>query len=274
MSVSRRYCFTLNNPLPEDRDLISCMDCAYMVYGDEIGEQGTSHLQGFIIFNSSKRFNSLKKIHPRIHWEITRGTSQQASDYCKKDGKFFERGQLPMTQEEKGKKGKEYWEEQVKLAKQDPLLCDEKLQITHIGNLEKIHNLYNKRRKFEVLSILEHEWFIGESGSGKSSTARREHPDAYMKQCNKWWNDYQYQEVVIIDDLDTTHEWMAYFINQWADHYSFPAETKGGQITIRPRKIIVTSRFQPDQVFKDISTINSIERRFKKRFFPEEVSSK
>lgn len=34
-------------------------------------------------------------------------------------------------------------------------------------------------------------WYYGKSGSGKSSAARREHPDAYIKSCNKWFDGYK-----------------------------------------------------------------------------------
>jgi len=145
--------------------------------------------------------------------------------------------------------------------------------MTCLKNLELVHMKYKRRKVMDTLTELEHEWFIGDSGTGKSSTARRENPGAYIKQCNKWWDGYKCEEVVIIDDLDTNHEYMAYFINQWADHYAFPAEIKGGTLMIRPKKLIITSRYSPDQIFKDVSTISSINRRFKFRHFESNLLS-
>jgi len=250
----------------------------YAAYGDEICPRtGREHKQGFLYTWKPVRLTQLKKIFPTSHLEIMIKDFATNEAYCSKMGLvdengnkiYTEIGNKPMTAEEKGELGADYWIRQVIQAEIDPSMCEPKLQITHYGNLQKIHERAKRKRKLSTLDVLEHEWLVGESGSGKSSTARRENPDAYIKQCNKWWCGYDDQDVVIIDDLDTTHEWMAYSINQWADHYPFPAEIKGSGMTIRPRKFIITSRYMPDQIFKDPSTIQSINRRFKFRHFPE-----
>lgn len=103
-SRSRRWCFTLNNYTAEEQlrllDSFESPSVVYGVFGREIApETHTPHLQGFIIFSKTTRFNAVKSlIGDRAHLECARGTSASAADYCKKDGDFDERGDLPDKQ--------------------------------------------------------------------------------------------------------------------------------------------------------------------------------
>lgn len=107
---SRRWVFTLNNPTAaEAQQIAEHLDDfpTYAVVGRETGEAGTPHLQGFVIFPTAQRLNAVKeRISNRCHLEVARGTSQQAADYCKKDGDFDEYGEFPANQ---GKRND--WEE-------------------------------------------------------------------------------------------------------------------------------------------------------------------
>ena len=102
-SVSRvratRWCFTLNHWTPEEYNGLTILgnapDTTYAVYGKEIGSNLTPHIQGFIIFQASRRFANVRSLLPRAHIEQARGTSRQAAEYCKKDGDYEEFGTFP-----------------------------------------------------------------------------------------------------------------------------------------------------------------------------------
>lgn len=104
---NRRWVFTLNNYADPDilhlRALGESPIAKYLIFGKEVGENGTPHLQGFVIFNASRTLldTKLQLGGNRFHCEIARGTSEQARDYCKKDGEFEEFGTFPET---KGKR--------------------------------------------------------------------------------------------------------------------------------------------------------------------------
>lgn len=97
---AKRWCFTINNYTEGEvqllSDLLSSEHVEYGIYGREQGENGTPHLQGYVIFKDSKEALQAKRlISERCHIEKSNGTPQQAADYCKKDGDFNEYGSLP-----------------------------------------------------------------------------------------------------------------------------------------------------------------------------------
>lgn len=97
--TASRWCFTLNNPTDQEEDHIShWLDehAQFGVFGREVGAGGTPHLQGFVILKQAQRLSYLRRhVSARAHYERARGTSQQARDYCRKDGNFSEFGEFP-----------------------------------------------------------------------------------------------------------------------------------------------------------------------------------
>jgi hypothetical protein len=98
MSRSQNWVFTLNNYNVQDEghlaSLVENGVAEYLVYGREVGENGTAHLQGFVRFVERKRLVAVRSaISPRAHLEVAKHP-QQARDYCKKDGDFVEFGTI------------------------------------------------------------------------------------------------------------------------------------------------------------------------------------
>lgn len=106
-------------------------------------------------------------------------------------------------------------------------------------------------------------WLHGASGSGKTSFARAQWPDAYLKLANKWCDGYKKHKEILLDDLDKHHEKLSYYIKLWADRYHQPAETKGGMVALTHTNFIVTSQYLPYEIWDDEKTIAAINRRFK-----------
>lgn len=261
---SRDYCFTLNNYNEEHVAYLAQLDCVYLVYGKEIASTGTPHLQGYVRFRSPKSVSAAAKALPgNPHVERKMGTCEQAIEYCKKDGDVYERGDVPVTQKQKGDANKRRWEDAFEAAK-DGRMEDipSDLQIRYYNTFKKIREDYLP--KPTTLDELQNEWRYGPTGTGKSRTAHEEYPNAFIKKANtKWWDGYDGQEVVIIDDFDKYHVALGFELKIWLDHYPFPAERKGGMKMIRPKKFIVTSNYHPADIWEDERTLNPVLRRVK-----------
>lgn len=98
-----RWTITINNWTPDDeqrlRDLAAADTTKYLIFGREVGESGTPHLQGFVIFSRSVRFTEAKaRIGDNAHIEVAVRPSAANRKYCSKDGDFEEFGDFPGRQ--------------------------------------------------------------------------------------------------------------------------------------------------------------------------------
>jgi hypothetical protein len=97
-SRALHWCFTVNNYTEEYqanlRELADDDEVRYLLFGREVGESGTPHLQGFISFVKRTRFSNVVEHLPDSHLEVTRKV-QKSITYCKKDGDFEEFGDPP-----------------------------------------------------------------------------------------------------------------------------------------------------------------------------------
>lgn len=272
-SNAKRWCLTVNNY--GDADLCQFTNieklAAYYIVGKEIALSGTRHLQCFICFKSPKKLPALKKFWPTGHFEVSVGTPKQASDYCKKDDEYVEFGELPIGKTgsaDGGKATQAKWRSIADLAIESKMeqIMDEYPRecVTSYSKLKQIG--FDFRKQKPDLSEPCGEWLCGKAGVGKSYTARKENPGLYTKMMNKWWDGYNDEDVVLLEDMDPSYEQsMQYFLKIWADQYAFRIEVKNHSAMIRPKKIIVTSQYHIKEIFKDPLIVEALERRFKTR---------
>jgi hypothetical protein len=263
---SVNWCFTLNNYTTDEENAIrgyGLINANYCVYGKEVGELGTPHLQGYIELKTRQRLTQLKKNMDleRIHLEPRKAKAHQAADYCKKDGDFWECGEAPTPPKNLKEDTKKRWREVLTRCQDgDWAYMAENEPYLWLMNEKKLRSHYKCAKDIDTL---ENEWIYGPTGTGKSRYARDLHPNAYIKDAStQWWDGYNGEDVVIIDDLDKYHVKMGYYLKVWADHYAFPAQIKGGQMMARPKKIIVTSNYHPSEIWQDSTTVDPIKRRF------------
>lgn len=225
---AKHWVFTLNNPTLTTQVITEGYD--YLVVGNEVGESGTPHWQGYVCFTGKgKRLAACKKLLPGAHWEIARGTPEEASKYCKKDGVYEEDGKLPLTQAQGVKRN---WDAAFQLATEGRINeIDADLRIRYYHAFKRIQQ--DNPTKPADIGKLDNIWYYGEPGVGKSKRAREELGNYYDKPLNKWWDGYKGEENILLDDVDKVHQVLGHHLKRWGDHYSFPAEQKGTTTQIR-----------------------------------------
>jgi hypothetical protein len=258
-SLKKAYCFTLNNYTPEEYTKI-CKhgqdDANYCIIGKEVGESGTPHLQGYIIFTRPYRFSTIKDRYlSRCHIEVAAGNADSNRAYCSKSGDFVEFGTKPKSLNtraelavsfaaaaEQGRDGLVSW------ASEQPGTW----YFSGHNLLRNYHALQPAVRRDDI-SVL---WIWGKPGTGKSRRAHEAMPEAFVKEPRtKWWSGYQLEKEVIIDDfgpqgIDINH------LLRWFDRYKCYVESKGGMLPLLADKFIITSNFHPAEVFSFGDLVN------------------
>lgn len=101
--------------------------------------------------------------------------------------------------------------------------------------------LYSRKRDFKT----EVFWYHGSTGGGKSRRAAEENPGAYWKNpTTKWWDGYQQEDCVIIDDYRRDFCTFAELLRLF-DRYPLTVESKGGSTQFYSRKIVITTPRDP-----------------------------
>lgn len=106
-------------------------------------------------------------------------------------------------------------------------------------------------------------WIRGEPGIGKTHRVHELYPEVFVKQQNKWWDGYDGQKEVLLDDFDRQGKCLGHYIKIWADKYKATGEVKGATTNLRYEKFIITSNYSIEQIWDDDEVLQeAIRRRF------------
>jgi len=248
----------------EIRDIRRMNPRYLLVSAEDNTEEGQIHRHVLAYFANARR--GLRSQDQTSHWEPVKDMPGAIQYILEKGTPFLEKGERPVN-----KQNKDEWSMFVQECKtRTPQeLVDgpySKLYAKYRGFAGEVNRLFNEQPIID--GELPHEWWWGPPGVGKTRKAWEEHPDLYVKSHNKWWDGYNNEEVVLIDDWGPQMECLSDHLKQWADRYPFPAEVKGSSFTARPGKIIITSNYSIDDCFTREEDRAALRRRFKvTRFF-------
>lgn len=87
----------------------------------------------------------------------------------------------------------------------------------------------------------------GQPGVGKSRYVKSFKP--FLKSLNKWWDGYEQEETVLIDDLELDSlQYLGHYLKIWADPYGYVyGEVKGAKTALNYKYLYVTSNYDIDE---------------------------
>lgn len=255
----RCYMLTINNFKVGDELLLMNDKHKYCVYQVERGENGTEHIQALIYYANPRSWP--KKRYPRAHIEVTKDINAGIK-YCSKEETRvrgpYETGEKPVQGRRKDLEtiGRQIIEGETNLsniATENPAIY-----IRYVKGLTLLKAAVEKNRT-EPPKVF---WYWGKSGTGKTRTAFEAHKESvYIKDGTQWWDGYNNEEAIIIDDFDG--KWPFRDFLRLLDRYPYQGQIKGGYVKINSPYIYITCEFEPHQVFKgeNQNHINQVLRR-------------
>ena len=257
----------------------------------EVGEQGTPHIQGYIEFKIQVRRLAVEELlGGNAHIEKAFGSTKNNVMYCTKDASEDPEKQLVYwfaTVQQKQQVERQIHNENIKKTADEKAieilqdieeLEEPEFESKHPAFYLRSYNRYKELRQVKTQKKLKtfngdlqvkNYWIYGPTGTGKSQFARKDVAlwEVYDKAINKWFNGYDKQKRIIIDDFPSMEygNCLAQHIKRWADRYPFTAEIKGAHSAISPNdyELVVTSNYRIEECFKEPEDVAAIKRRFK-----------
>lgn len=250
--VSKSWEITINNFTDDDVNLLKSWDndVNAITIAEEVGEQGTPHLQGRITFKRAYRLTALKKLHPQAHWEVTKA-KQDTLYMRKKDSKIIidkscgqgKRSDLSAIADDI-KAGYSL----KRIAEEHPTAM-----MKYSRGIETVHSYINAGKGYTPPD-LRGMWIYGVPGCGKTSSVLKHYgrENVYDKSTKgDWFCGYNDESVILLDDYDkkSTCQWS--LLKRWLDRYNVTGEKKGGTIQLKHDVFVITSNYTPEELFAD-----------------------
>lgn len=202
---SKSWSFTINSPTPEEEAHLETVDVQYIVWQIEGGTN--IHIQGYVQLHTKCALRKVKEtIGARGHFEISRGSPQQNTDYCTKLESRIRPGGCRGTMVTPGKRTDlSSFTEAIKSGANNAQLITDHLHefYKYSRVVDTVRLAFREPRNWEMVVKV----FYGESGTGKSHRAEAEAGDSryFLSKGDKgqvtWWDGYNGQDSVIIDDF-------------------------------------------------------------------------
>lgn len=246
-SQSKHWCFTINNYDEQRESTIKALetnpDIVYCVFGREVGEQGTKHLQGYVVFSKRKTLGSVKEFIGEAHLETAKGNPKQASQYCKKEGDYVEFGKLPG-----GRGSRTDLQEVAKKIQEGATLraIAEEYPSAILRYGSGVLRLKQHYRPDKSRCPPEIHVFWGPTGTGKTRRVWEfvKPEELWVHPGDRWFDGYDSQLAVLFDDFDGGWFKLSYLL-KLLDRYIFQVPVKGGYVWWCPRQIYITSNIEP-----------------------------
>jgi len=258
---SRYYCFTLKYQDDFNPDVLCEIadKCDYFIAGLETGSKtGYRHLQGYLILPKPQRPSYVKKLFDddTIHLEYTKGTPQQAADYCRKEGKVLLEKGLLVEQRPGERTDLESFKEAILSGMTEMELIDNfTCQMARYPKFYQQVRAAQLRKCSQTQREVTVHYIYGPTGSGKTRWAFETFPDLYrLDHANMdgkiWFDGYEGQKTLLIDDFRGGIK--CHYLLELLDRYPMQLQIKGSVSYANWTTVIITSNVALEALYQSV----------------------
>lgn len=229
----------------------------YAVYQYECGENGTYHIQGFIIYKGGKRFKNVKQDFPTAHIIIPRGSNIENRDYCTKtDTRVAPPVEIGEFSEMRSRNDITQFFEALKLGADNILLKGMFPVLYSQYGPDKIERFRQDELKAEYgkkFRNVEVTYIYGIPRTGKTTYIYDNYPigeicriDNYLKGT---FEAYDHQKILVLDEF--TGKIDLPFMNNLLDKFPVQLPARFSNRTACFEQVFIISNLPLDRLYKD-----------------------
>lgn len=288
MSKHRNYVFTWNNWNEESvsklKETLDEQVSSYICWGEEMGENETPHLQGYIELTAPRPITYMCGSTKKPKWLFgarlasRKGNQLQAINYCKKGEQSHEEWDSLGELGPNFGKNAAFTEIGVKNAQGSRNDTNGIKEAALKGGMREVTNIATNPQviKMAEMFLRYHEpkrntmpvifWLWGPTNVGKSHWARQicyqlgyNEDDIFDKDESKWFHDYDGHKCTIFNDFRGGIKYNE--LLKICDKWPHTVECKGGSRQFNSPVIVFTSDRQPEDCYKGVGNIDQFLRR-------------
>lgn len=254
--LSRFWCGTQFNLAFDFQSVSGLQYCVYQK--ERCPDSGREHYQWHAEFKERKRFTAVSKLLSGAHVERVREL-EASRKYAQKEGSRVD-GPWFVGRVEEGKR-KFDAVCLLKTSSVEYVISENPGLWRSVRALRDIRSMFMPKRK-ELTGLV---YIHGPTGCGKSYKMTRfaKFMDLYYQDSTKWWNGYEQQPIVVVDEYHG--EFSHKFMLRLGDYTPLQVETKGGSVEFNSIWVVFLSNLPPEQtVFT--SPYDSVNQALRRRF--------
>jgi len=206
---------------------------------------GRKHIQGWLQWTNPRSVQPFWTRFDHPHVEPRHGSTTDNNRYTAKEGEWEEYGTPPRQGDRID------WRQAVEQVRAHvpvvQVIAEQPHLLPSIRALERYQTLSRQPPKDRDVRVL---YIHGPAGCGKTRAIHQAYPDAYWKPEGQWWDGYEGQPVVVLDDYYSDLPYATAL--RVLDRYPLRLPNKGGFAPAEYTTVLITSNAHLDEQYPNI----------------------